>query len=260
MHQRSHRRFGSARRLALLLTLALVVPASAQIFSDDAARQQAAKNAQELETLTRVVQNMRTRLGAVSQQQQVLAQEIRELSGAIQEAGALNRQEGKTLEQRLLEKVRVRLAEAETTRQALSDKITELNKQVADMGQYIQLPPEKDMYAAAFGAYQKRDYAEAEAGFGRMLKYYPKGQFNANARYWMSQGFVAQKKYTEAAEAARQIIALHGASDKVPDAMLILAQALHKLDMPDKSRETLRQLIERYPTTLAADKARQLSP
>ena len=240
---------------ALVFSGADLPAAQAQIFSDDIAREQAVKNADQLKDIARIMENIRGQLGEVTRKQQSLDNNLREIRGQMEEIAAANanrpaRNEMKTLESSLSKNT----AKVDN----LSEDVAAVRKQLAEISQFITLPPEKEFYESAFADYRREEYAAALTGFEKILRYYPDGQFNANARYWMSQSFLALGEYEPAAAAARQLIALHGDGDKVPDAMLTLAQALQNLGQEAESRATLEQLLAAHPTTLAADRAREI--
>ncbi len=227
----------------LCVIFSAVIPAQAQIFSDEETRANSNNNSENIEKLSTIINNLRKQLGAVSQKQQTLDQRLRDLSGQVQEIKA----EKKQTEQQVANNLR-----------KVDERLEQLKTDIADVGESIGLPNEVEMYNIAFNEYQQQNYDKAVSDFNLILKHYPDGKFNANARYWMSQIFLSQKKYEESANLARETIQLHSNSDKVPDSMLILARALKSLDMPEESKNILSDIVQQYPTTLAADKARQL--
>ncbi len=243
--------FSGVSGVLLFLAAALCVPAHGQLFTDDAARELAASNAEKLENLARVVQNMRGQVASLQKTQQDADQKLRELLGKMEESSA------RAADKNALKEVRSQISKAVAERRTMSDKITELGEKIEEVGTYVTLPSEQELYETAFADYREKNYDKSVSGFEKVLEYYPEGPFNAGARYWMSQNFMAQKKYDEAAKAAGQIIELHGNSDKAADAMLTLADAQNNLKKTDESRQTLEDLIAKYPTSLAADKARR---
>ena len=250
------------RALAGALAAALLVAAptaAAQLFADDIAREQAGKNAQALQTLSTLVQNLRKQLGEVAQKQQAQTQRMRELVGQMEEMAAA------AADQNALGELRGELTKAETERAGIAEEMrnlagqfSEVQANIAEMGEYIALPEESTMYDAAVDHYQRKNYDSAAAGFRRMLRRYSSGKFAASARYWLSQIYIAQQQYDKAAEAAREVIQLHADSQRAPGAMLALARALQEMGRKAESDDTLSALIAKHPATLAADQARQL--
>ncbi|MBE8157891.1 MAG: tol-pal system protein YbgF [Betaproteobacteria bacterium] len=239
--------------ISLLLALAFFAAPAArgQLFGDETARGLAAANAEKLENLARVVQNLRGQLASLLQRQQESDQKQRELLGEVQEMSA------RGADKDALKELQSEISRAAAERQTLARDIADLGGRFSEISEYIALPAEQEIYESAYANYRRENYEKAGAEFKKVLKFYPDGKFNANARYWLSQNFMAQKQYEEAAAAALQIIKLHGGGDKVPDAMLTLAEARRFLGRAEESRKILEELVEKYPTTLAADKARR---
>lgn len=253
----------AARAFVALAFVFAVSPVQAQIFSDDVARELAAANAVKLEDLLRLVENMRTRLGTMTQEQQGIDQRLRELAGQIEEVAAATTVATKASAaaaqaRREVKALQISILGAVAEREKIAEDVATLRDQFADINEFIVLPPEREFYESAFADYQRKEYAQAVAGFQNLLKYYPDGTFNTNARYWMSQSFLAQGNNEAAVEMAKQLMLLPGNDGKIPDAMLVLAQAQKNLQQEEESRTTLEALIEAHPTTLAADQARQL--
>ena len=284
---------------ALLLTTAT---AQAQLFSDDAAREQAAKNAAEVADLKRALaqvnqnaekaladaQAVRRQFAAAQTKIQELEARNRGLQGALDEAqhAANTAQSAATVAaetaRQLLEELRAQSAAlaaaqseiaflSETTRELESRAIqrdaqmaeqaelaASLARDIRELGQYADVPDEREIYESASALFQKRDYENALADFRRVLRYYPEGQFSEGARYWESAALYFLERHPEAIQAARALVAANPNSDKRPDAELILARALNAMGEGAEARGILEGIIEGDPASLAADKARQL--
>ena len=231
--------------------------AHAQIFSDTVAREQSVKNEQQIKEMARIVRNIRDQVGALSQKQQGIEQQLRNILGQLKEADAKQAS------------IQQDYAKTDGERKKINQRITDLSGDIAALNERIQqmidmqktaekLFPEEKLYTRAFKYYQNNQHEDAVDGFEQIITLYPQGKFNVNARYWMGQSLMALKKYQMAIMTMQDIIDIYGGSDKAPDAMLTLAQAQIKLEAPQKSKDILERLIASYPTTLAADKARQL--
>ena len=134
----------------------------------------------------------------------------------------------------------------------------ELLVQIGELGQFAEIPSEQELYEAASGMFQKRDYENALANFRRVLRFYPSGRFAEGARYWESAALFFLGRNEEAAKSARTLARTKPNSDKRPDAELILARALNAMGDSAQARTVLEGIIESDPASLAADKARQL--
>ena len=287
---------GGRGALVCVAAMFAVAAAQAQIFSDDEARAAAAENTKKIATLGRVMNNLRTQLASMLQQQQVLEQDLRELSGQLekvsgqlekaattiqsakglresvdkigeqqnvvaQEVSGITAQISLISERLLQDDVRDmdgQLHDMDGQLIALSIKLSSLGEQMSELVDIVDIPSENDMYGVAFSTYQRRDYPTAINGFQKVVRYYPQGAFALNARYWMAQALLANGDYAEAEKTATEIINNHADSDKVPETLLALARAQQGLEKAEAWVETLNRLIENYPTSLAADKARQM--
>lgn len=278
--------------------------AQAQIFSDDQARADIARNVESIEALGRVMRSLREQIATMSQNQQALEQELREVTGRLEEkeedarrtlqsadalVESLSALDGKlsaelatvtgrfdgiderhnelaiqmsvfAVEVSLLAESMLESGQDSASLDgrivALSIQFSSMRDQLGELVDIVEVPAEGDMYAVAFSAYQRRNFREALAGFEKILKYYPEGQFAKNARYWMSEAQLAEGKYEEALATAQELVGLGG--ERTPDVMLVVARAQQALGLEIERAATLNSLIELYPTSLAADRARQL--
>ena len=154
--------------------------------------------------------------------------------------------------------LRARGAERDSQLAAQAELSASLIREMGELSQFAQVPEERTLYESASALFQKRDYEGALDHFRRVLRYYPDGQFSEGARYWESAALYFLGRHDEAARAARALAEANPASDKRPDAELILARALGAMGDAAAARATLQGIIESDPASLAADKARQL--
>lgn len=271
---------------ALVLSAALTPAAAAQLFSDEEARNRLDDHQVQLRQLSDHIVELRKQGGAISGQLQALndklgaankqlgrisqrlqkaEEEIRELRGAQQEQSESSRRarDGTkaAMETRVgaVEKQLAGLQELQL-RELLDDiraEVSAVSVGVAELYNFVQLPPEQELYDAAFAEYQERRYQEALDGFRRVQQFYPDGKFQVNVGYWISNALYALGDYEAVVIAARDLIARHPQSDKTPDAMLLMARALLRQGHDAEAKGVLTRLIEDHSTSLAADKARQ---
>lgn len=113
------------------------------------------------------------------------------------------------------------------------------------------------LYTKAFKLYAADHFSEAIAVFDAFLTRYPTNAYAPNARYWKGECYYSLKKFPSAYDTFMQVIADYPQSVKAPDAMLKAAFTLSALGTPDKGKELMRQLLEKYPGSDAAVKARE---
>lgn len=133
-----------------------------------------------------------------------------------------------------------------------------LMRQIGELSEFAEIPPEQDLYDEASAVFQKRDYEKALESFRRVLRLYPNGRFSEGAKYWEATALYFLRRYEDAAQAARTLVRDNPNSDKRPDAELTLARALNAMGNDGEARAILEVIIENDPASLAADKARQL--
>jgi tol-pal system protein YbgF len=115
----------------------------------------------------------------------------------------------------------------------------------------------QEAYMKAYGLYSANKYDQAVEAFTAFLQAYPASEFTANAQYWIGECHYTQSSLPPALEAFQKVIANYPAAQKVPDAMLKAAYTLYAMHHEEKGRAMLENLIEKYPKSPAADKARE---
>jgi tol-pal system protein YbgF len=119
-----------------------------------------------------------------------------------------------------------------------------------------------EVYNAAYGDYQRGNYALAISGFREFIQKNPGSDLADNAAYWIGDSLYSQKKYTESIEAFDVVVNKYAKSDKVPGALLKKAYAY--LALGDKARAIvqLQYVVHEHPkaqeTSLARQKLKQL--
>ena len=243
-----HKTFSNVGAKLLVVTLALgLAPDSFAIFDDTAARQQIVELQKEVETLKGSMEQLGERLTAIKAENQQLAELLRSLQGQIEDVGHKISQERSKIQE------------------ATKDSSAELRKELEQLRSALNkirlkdLPPEPKLYEQSFQQYEKGDYVGAISGFNDILLAYPDGQFSVNAQYWVGMSHLALKRYDEAIISLEILINKHPSSDRAPDAMLNLAQSFVGKGDKSAAKSVLADLIEKHPTSLAADRARQQS-
>jgi tol-pal system protein YbgF len=105
---------------------------------------------------------------------------------------------------------------------------------------------QRKVYNAALRAFNDRSYDKALKLFNELLDSYPTGRYSANARYWAGECLYALGRYTEAV-ASFQGVLRRPASTKTEDALLKMGLSYLKLGNKTRAKETLRELIRRFP-------------
>ena len=114
-----------------------------------------------------------------------------------------------------------------------------------------------EAYQKAFRLYMADKFTESLTAFEGFLAAYPNHEYAANAQYWIGECLYSLKNYAWAVDAFNKVISGYPKSSKVPDAMLKGAFAMFGQGQGDKAREMLQRLVETYPRSAAAGKAKE---
>lgn len=110
-------------------------------------------------------------------------------------------------------------------------------------------------YQTAFTALTKKQYEQAATGFSRYVSAFPKGQYAANAHYWLGEIYLSQKNNDKAALEFKTVIDQFPQSVKVLDAQLKLADAHAGMGKIAEAKAELNQLKQKNPGSTAAQLA-----
>ena len=266
-------------RFLLLPAVVLAAFASptawAQLFADEAAREQAVENAKKIKALEGVVRDQNDIVQGIenrnadflkratiqTQKIQGIEERLRSLAGRIDESQkryeSISADEAGEREKSLAD-IRQEMEGLVLQMEELARQVSVVAGQMEELSESVVPPDEETMYVAAVDLFQGGDYAAAADGFSKVLRFYPDGEFGASAWYWLGESYLRSGDYERALESANQLIQKYPASDKQPEGYLIAARALLRIGRPEDAKTQLEIVIEEYPTSLAADKARQL--
>lgn len=115
---------------------------------------------------------------------------------------------------------------------------------------------EQAAYQTAFDLLGNKKYDKAISALQNYLTTYPKGEYVANAHYWLGEVYFMQKKNDDAAQEFNTIITQFPKDPKVPDAKLKMAfindaNGKHKL-----AKQQLESILKLYPNTPVAQLAK----
>jgi TolA-binding protein len=121
----------------------------------------------------------------------------------------------------------------------------------------LQRPDDK----AAFFALAQREEEKGDKGVARELweeyvRRWPNDPRSAEAGFHAGDLLFGQKRYREALLAYGRVAESFPRSDRAPPAMLGAAESMLRLEMRDDATGILKQLVERYPKSDAAAKAK----
>jgi len=116
---------------------------------------------------------------------------------------------------------------------------------------------DKVSYQAAFDLLKDSQYDKAIAAFQSFISTYPNSQLADNAQYWLGEAYYVNKSFPEALAAFQRVADTYPQSRKLPDAMLKIGYCDYELKQFGAARDTLTQLVARFPDTPSAGLATQ---
>jgi len=251
---------GAFRHLIGALALAwaglAAVPAQAQLFGDDQARQAILDLRQRFDQAVTaqnrlVDENTQMRRSMLDLQQQIesLRGDLARLRGQeeqfTRDISELQKRQASTQES-----VEQRLAKLEQAQPAASPEAGASAAGAADNG------AEKQDYDAALAVFRKGDWAGAQTGFANFIKRYPASSLVPSAQFWQGNAQYATRNYKEAIATFRALLAAAPKHAKAPEAMLSIANCQIELKDTAGARATLNALIKAYPQSEAAQAGR----
>lgn len=122
----------------------------------------------------------------------------------------------------------------------------------------VEAENETKAYETALNHFKSADYVAAVSAFNAFVVNHPQSNLASNALYWLGLSYYALTDFKSSVEAQKRLLRDYPQSHKVPDANLSLARALMQVGENDTARQTLEQLVSKYPTARAADTARRM--
>lgn len=110
----------------------------------------------------------------------------------------------------------------------------------------------RDEYDLAYGYILTGDYALAEAQFNAWLDAFPSDKLADDARFWMAESKLRQKKYQEAASLFLDLHKRAPNNPKGPDTLLKLGVALAGLGEKEAACATFSEVARKYPDATGA--------
>ncbi|HVO31970.1 MAG TPA: tol-pal system protein YbgF [bacterium] len=113
------------------------------------------------------------------------------------------------------------------------------------------------LYQRAFADFQAKNFEESQLLFQQFVNENPAHEYADNAYYWMGEIYYTQGEYSLALDEFQKVPELYPGGNKVPDALLKLGLCYQGLNDVKNAAKTLKQLVDAYPQSAAAEKGRQ---
>lgn len=243
------------RLLALVAALsALMQPLPSQAFlGDDEAR--------------RAIIELRQRFEASEAKQAELMEQVRAQSNGQRSLLELSNQ---------IEQLRSELASLRGQNEQLARDVAELQRKQADAQagidqrlrqfeptsisldgrDFTATPAEQRDYEAAMALLRRSDFTAAAAAYGDFLRRYPDSGYTPSVLYWQGNAQYANRAYKESIESHRRLSVQFPGHQRVPEAMLAMANSHVEMKDSRAARRTLEELVKLHPTSEAAAVAR----
>lgn len=245
------------KRTALILLAALALPAQAGVFDDEEARTRIEKLRAELRT---EIEGVAGRVDRASKNQidfanqaEALKAELARLRGQM-EVLANDMETTQKRQRDFYVDLDGRLRKLEgTTPAAATQPAAPAAAAKADSAQ------ETRDYETALSAFKAGRYVEANTSMLAFIKAYPKSTLLPNAYYWAASSHYQLDEFAKAAELFAKVSVTWPDDPKAPDALLAESNALNALRDAKGAKKVLDTLMTQYPTSSAAQTAKQRS-
>lgn len=141
---------------------------------------------------------------------------------------------------------------------ALEDRLRKLEPITVsvDGKEFLADPSEKREYDANLALFRQGNFSAASNGFVDFLNRNPKTGYRASALFWLGNSQYASKDCKSAVVNFRSLVALAPDHIHTPEALLTIANCQVEGKDNRGARKTLEELIASYPTTDAANAAK----
>lgn len=110
----------------------------------------------------------------------------------------------------------------------------------------------EEAYKSAYQLVKDRRFDEARSSFEAFVQRFPKGDYTANAYYWLGELYLLKSDWESARRAFTKVIGDYPQHPKTPDAMYKLGVAYHKMGQNDRAKEMLQKTRTIFPDSSAA--------
>lgn len=189
--------------------------------------------------------------------------DMQALSGKVDDYGVVMKKSADELT-RYREDADRRIVALEDRIVKLQAAVDELNKRMQDGGgksgavAASGAAKADDLYQKGLEAFKAGDMPAARTQLTAFIDQQPQHELVSNARYWIGETFYSEKNYEQAILEFQEVIKQFPKKEKAPAAMLKQALAFKALKDVKSSRYVLGKLVQEYPKSDEAKKARVL--
>ena len=114
-----------------------------------------------------------------------------------------------------------------------------------------------DTYRNALMLYGRGKMDDARHTFRKVFDTDPTGDLADNALYWIGETYYAAGNYTDAMKYYKRVTVEFSEQNKAPDALFKIALSFEKTSDLGMAKQTLDEVVRRYPYSSAAASAKQ---
>ena len=152
----------------------------------------------------------------------------------------------------------IALEERILKQQMLLDTLSKKMAEIAKTKKDDATPATDALYLKGLDSLKAGDIVTAREQFTRFLDQNPKHELAANAHYWIGESHYSEKNYESAILSYQEVIKNFPGKDKVVAAMLKQAMAFNAINDPKSAKFVLKKLIEGFPKSEEAKKAKAM--
>jgi tol-pal system protein YbgF len=244
---------------ALAVGAAFMQPARAGLFEDDEARKAILELRNKVQANEDAAKQRSDQLNAVIQEQlQPLRRSLLDLNGqidALRAEIAKLRGQNEQLARDLADTQRKLTDQSQAVEARL--KPLEPQKVSLDGREFQVSPDERNQYEAAIGLVRRGEFADAVAALNAFLKRYSASGYTDSVRFWLGNAQYGKRDYKDAIATFKGFIAGNPDHPRAAEALLALANCQIELKDNKSARRSLEDLIKAYPSTEAAQAAKE---
>ena len=174
--------------------------------------------------------------------------EITRLNGRVEDIEKAQTGPGGAPKQEEVKKLEARIVELEQAQVSMLEAIKKLQ---AD----TPLPDSKDLYEQGKTQFESGDLNDAISTLSNYLKN-PSGKYAEDATFLRGQAYFDSKQFKKAIVDFSKFPEKFSKSKKMPSALFKIAQSFESLGMKQDSRDFYSELVEKFPKSSEAKKAR----
>lgn len=150
-----------------------------------------------------------------------------------------------------------RILRQQTVLDSLAKKMAEIAEMAKANKVEVSSAPDS-LYLKGLDSLKAGDVATAREQFTKFLDQNPKHELAANAHYWIGETYYSEKNYESAILSYQEVIKNYPGKEKVVAAMLKQAMAFNEIKDAKSAKFVLKKLIEGFPKSEEARKAKAM--